>query len=605
MTRPEFVSLLRALADAWRANDPRRAAEAFADDVEYRDPLRYAFRSRAELVDFFRVPEGESHRVVWRTVLFDEAAQEGAVEYTYVHHRRYDGVALVRVAEGRIVRWREYQHARQADAEAEPRGRGTALESFQKREEAMTHHDHGSSCHGPSAAEARRADGRGGGGGPAKRAGYASPKDAMAAPREEVVYVAALHTGTGVDEPDFLAVVDVNPDSDAYGTIVHRTPMPQAGDELHHYGWQVCSSACHTELAREHLIVPGMISSNIHVVNVSEPRRPEIVKVIPAAEVKRKTGLSSPHTIHCMPGDVVVMSMLGDRNGDAPGGMAVLDAKTFDVLGRWESGNGSRRPQFMYDFWYQPRLNTMITSEWTAPNVFREGFKVEDVAAGKYGHSVHFWNLAEKEVVQSVDLGNEGLIPLEVRWQHDPAARAGFVGAALSSAIWRWKPGEDGRWDVKKVIQVESKDVEGWPFPVPGLITDLVLSMDDRYLYFSDWLHGDLRQYDVSDPDDPKLTGQVWLGGVLGHPTTLGRKLDAGPQMLQLSMDGRRLYVSNSLYSAWDNQFYPDMKSWMLKVDCDPAGGMRVDPDFAVDFGAARAHEMHLPGGDCTTEIFQ
>ena len=42
--------------------------------------------------------------------------------------------------------------------------------------------------------------------------------------------------------------------------------------------------------------------------------------------------------------------------------------------------------------------------------------------------------------------------------------------------------------------------------------------MDDRFLYFSNWLHGDLRQYDISDPANPRLTGQLWLGGVLGKP---------------------------------------------------------------------------------------
>jgi selenium-binding protein 1 len=305
-----------------------------------------------------------------------------------------------------------------------------------------------------------------------------------------------------------------------------------------------------------------------------------------------------------MPGDVVVVSMLGDRNGDSPGGLVVLDARTFDVLGRWNEGNGTQQPDFMYDFWYQPRKNAMITSEWAAPNTFQDGFNPEDVAAGKYGHSIHFWDLQDKRLVQSIDLGEAGMIPLEVRWRHDPDSETGFVGAALSSAIFNWYR-EDGEWKVRKVIQVEPKDVAGWPFPVPGLITDLVLSMDDRFLYFSDWLHGDLRQYDVSDPAHPELTGQVWLGGVLNPVIVAGRKLDAGPQMLQLSMDGRRLYVTNSLYSTWDNQFYPGMKSWMLKLDCDPAGGMTIDERFYVDFGTARGHEIHLPGGDCTTEIFQ
>jgi selenium-binding protein 1 len=455
----------------------------------------------------------------------------------------------------------------------------------------MSHHEH----HGNPADPGGHAQ-------PGSRVGFASPKEAMAAPREEFVYVAALHTNTGVDEPDFLAVVDVNPESDRYGRIVHKTPMPNKNDELHHYGWQVCSSACHTSLKREHLIVPGMRSSRVHIVNVSDPRRPAIEKVIEGDEIKRKTGLSAPHTVHCMPGDIVVMSMLGDRDGNSPAGLAVLDARTFDVLGRWE--NGGKPPEFMYDFWYQPRKKTMITSEWGAPNTFNPGFKLEDVQAGKYGHSIQFWDLAEKRVVKSIDLGEGGLIPLEVRWQHDPDSETGFVGAALSSAIWRWYR-EDGEWKAEKVIQVDPVEVAGWPFPVPGLITDLVVSMDDRFLYFSDWLHGDMRQYDVSDPAHPKLTGQVWLGGVIGHPSDGKRKLDAGPQMLQLSMDGRRLYVTNSLYSSWDNQFYPGMKSWMLKIDCDPKGGMELDERFYVDFGTGRGHEIHLPGGDCTTEIFQ
>jgi methanethiol oxidase len=80
--------------------------------------------------------------------------------------------------------------------------------------------------------------------------------------------------------------------------------------------------------------------------------------------------------------------------------------------------------------------------------------------------------------------------------------------------------------------------------------------------------------------------------------------------MIQLSFDGRRLYVTNSLYSSWDNQFYPELRSWLLKVSCHPEGGMEIDRDFFVDFharpdGSARAHEVRLQGGDCTTEIFQ
>jgi methanethiol oxidase len=439
---------------------------------------------------------------------------------------------------------------------------------------------------------------------------YASPQDAARQAPEEFVYVACLYEGTGIEEPDFIAVVDVNPESDTYSQIVHRTPMPNVGDELHHFGWNVCSSACHSELKRDTLVVPGIRSSRIHIVDVSDPRKPEIAKVIEAEEIKEKTGYSGPHTVHCMPGDIVTISMLGDENGDLPGGFAVLDSKDFSVLGRWETDKGDQ--EFMYDFWYSPRHNTLISSEWGAPNTFKDGFNPEDVAAGKYGKQLHFWDLERKAKVQTIDLGADGLIPLEIRWQHEPESTQGFVGATLSSNIIRFS--KNGEWTADKVIDVGNEELEGWPLEggVPGLITDLVLSMDDRDLFFSNWLHGDLRHYDVSNPTSPELKSQTWLGGLLGrdggHPLAEG-PLNGGPQMLQTSLDGDRVYVTNSLYSTWDNQFYPGIRGWMTRLVRGEDGAFGLDPTFFVDFtkldtGAARPHEIHLPGGDCTTEIF-
>jgi selenium-binding protein 1 len=383
--------------------------------------------------------------------------------------------------------------------------------------------------------------------------------------------------------------------------------MPEVGDELHHFGWNRCSSACHGP-DRSHLIVPGFRSSRVHVLNVAEdPRRPRIEKVIERDELVGKTGLTRPHTVHCMPGDQIVISMLGDAEGNGACGFAVLDARTFEVKGRWDQGaNGAR---LNYDFWYQPRQNVLASSEFGEPRAYEPGFDLDDVAAGRYGSRLHFWNLAERRVEQTLELGETGLVPLEVRWLHDPDADRGFVGATLSSTMWHFHR-DNGAYSADQVITVEGVEQDGWPFPVPGLITDLVVSMDDRFLYFSNWLHGDLRQYDISDPANPRLTAQLQLGGVLGRPSDADRELGGGPQMLQLSLDGRRLYVTNSLYSTWDNQFYPGLQSWLLRINCHPDGGMELDRDFYLDLhdrpdGPARAHEVRLQGGDCTTEIFQ
>jgi selenium-binding protein 1 len=431
---------------------------------------------------------------------------------------------------------------------------------------------------------------------------HGSPQEAMQAPQEEFLYLAALHEGTGVDRPDFLAVVDAEE-----GRVIHEMPLPNVGDELHHFGWNRCSSACHGP-DRSHLIVPGFRSSRIHVVNVADdPRRPFIEKVIEPADVIRETGLTRPHTVHCMPGDNIVVSMLGDAEGNGAGGFLNLDAKTFEIKGRWE--NGGEHPSLNYDFWYQPRQNVLVSSEFGEPNAYEKGFDLEDVGAGRYGQRIHFWDLEQRTLQQTVDLGEKGLVPLELRWLHDPDAEEGFVGAALSSVMWRFAR-ENGSWAAHPIIEVDAVEQEGWPFPVPGLITDLVLSMDDRFLYFANWLHGDVRQYDVSDPTNPKLTGQVWLGGAIGHPVDGGLDVNGGPNMLQLSYDGRRLYVTNSLYSTWDNQFYPDLRSYLLRIDCDPNGGMEIDRSFFLDFstrpdGPARTHEVRLQHGDCTTEIFQ
>jgi selenium-binding protein 1 len=103
------------------------------------------------------------------------------------------------------------------------------------------------------------------------------------------------------------------------------------------------------------------------------------------------------------------------------------------------------------------------------------------------------------------------------------------------------------------------------------------------------------------------LTGKVEIGGIArkkGHPKSKASLL-GGPQMVEVSRDGKRVYFTNSLYTSWDDQFYPgNMGGWMVKVEVNPQGGIHFDPNFLVDFGETRAHQVRLEGGDASTDSF-
>jgi methanethiol oxidase len=74
---------------------------------------------------------------------------------------------------------------------------------------------------------------------------------------------------------------------------------------------------------------------------------------------------------------------------------------------------------------------------------------------------------------------------------------------------------------------------------------------------------------------------------------------------VEISRDGRRLYFTNALYTPWDEQFYPEgVRSWMVKVDVKPGGGMALDPRFFLETDGMRAHQIRLEGGDASSDSY-
>jgi 56kDa selenium binding protein (SBP56) len=94
-----------------------------------------------------------------------------------------------------------------------------------------------------------------------------------------------------------------------------------AGDELHHFGWNACSAclcphAPHPHVERRYLVVPGIHSSRIHILDTKpDPRNPKIVKVIEAETLAARTGYASLHTVHC---GWVLLSVQNQLNRRSP-----------------------------------------------------------------------------------------------------------------------------------------------------------------------------------------------------------------------------------------------------------------------------------------------
>jgi len=459
--------------------------------------------------------------------------------------------------------------------------------------------------------------------------GFASPAAATKAKREKFIFVASSFAGTEIWESDFLATVDVDPESPNYSKVVSKVAMPIVGDEIFRFGWNVCSSSHNTLSNRIYMLVPGLRSSRINVVNVEVPERLWMHKTIEPTTILDETGCTVPSVVRPLPtGDIMVSTLGGqsylDRRTLPKGpGLFLLDGD-FRVKQRWDPAVRKSGSQ-VGDFWYQVGVKNpvLVSSPWAGPETFMKGFDpraLEGKGYGSYGSSLSVWDWKDPTESRYIELGKDGKDAhgtLPVRFLHSPTDPQGYAAAVISGTVWRFVDVtgifKSPRYLARKVIEVEPVEMEGKE--VRAMTTDMIISMDDRFLYLSNWLHGDVRQYDITDREKPKLNGQIFLGGLLGKSETFkGRKLWGGPQCLQLSLDGKRLYVTNSFFSAWDNQFYPEIAkigSWLMQLDCDPVkGGMKLNEKFFIQFdstvnsGPSRAREVHLDGGDCTSDIF-
>jgi selenium-binding protein 1 len=364
--------------------------------------------------------------------------------------------------------------------------------------------------------------------------------------RETILYV-WTRDADGEDS-DFVAVVDIDPESPTYGTVIATAPTGSAANEAHHFGYNADATR---------IFGGGMFSNDLFIYDVgTDPRNPKLLKTVDLDP----TGYSGPHTLYAVPGGVM-LAMLGAVDGGGPGALVLVDDDG-DFQQAWPVVYPDGEPGYMYDVGVKPELDRMITSSWAHPEHVKGGTHPQHS-----GTQVVVWDWDTKEILDVEELD---AAPLEVRWMHGPEGLGGYTNAAFGNTIWYWEDSDgDGTLEFVKVLTL----------PENSIPADMRISYDNRYLYVSLWGGGKVQQYDITTPESPQLVSEVTI---------------PQPNMMKLSPDSRRLYVTNSLLSSLDGEV--EFGAWLLHVGED---GMRIDEAFSPDFqsfptGPAGPHDMLL-----------
>lgn len=364
--------------------------------------------------------------------------------------------------------------------------------------------------------------------------------------RETLLYV-WTRDASGEGE-DFIAVVDVDPASPDFGAIVATAPTGSTGNEAHHFGYTA---------DRSRIFAGGMFSNRIFIYDVErDPRSPRLVRTVDLSG----TGYVGPHTPLAL-ADGMLLAMMGAADGGS-GALLELDNEG-RVRATYEAPRNGERAIHLYDVALNPATGRVFASSFAHAEHFMHGPPDPE----HVGNEVVIWDRGSRDVVQVEELDPTTVV---LRWLRTPGANAGYVPSAFGSSLWYWHdPDDDGRYDFERVLS----------FPEGSLPVDLRISHDDRTLFVSLWAAGEVRQYDISDPRNPRLVDSVQV---------------PQPNMMRLSNDSRRLYVTNSILSTLDGDV--EFGAWLFDVGPE---GMTRDERFAPEFqaypdGRAGPHDMLL-----------
>jgi methanethiol oxidase len=405
-------------------------------------------------------------------------------------------------------------------------------------------------------------------GGTTPRAAQHQHDDSRKNAQERYLYITTI--AQSATDPDFIAVIGADPRKRDFGKIIDRVDMPNVGDELHHFGYSP---------DQKRLIVPGLFSNRVHIFDVKGGGKELKLRAV-NEDLVADSGYVVPHGVMAMHGMVLAPMIGAASDTTRPGGVVGLDDKTGEFKRYFGPGPtrvpGDLGPKYMYDFAMPPDANRAISTAFGPPALCGGGIDPTCL-----GDEVAVWDVEQEKVIQTADLGtNNGA--LMVRFDNTDGVRRAFINTPGTSAVWLADDDDhDGVFDFQQVLG-----------PDDGLLipADILLSYDSRYLYVTNWFGDTVQQFDVSDPFEPVLISTVSL---------------PHPNMLRLSRDNSRLYVTNSLLTPWDDdtRFGPARNSeyglWRFDVDAATGKLTSFTPDGSawVSFENVRKKSTTGPAG--------
>ncbi|KAI6223568.1 putative selenium-binding protein [Aphelenchoides fujianensis] len=443
--------------------------------------------------------------------------------------------------------------------------------------------------------------------------------------RERLMVVCA--PSVSAEQPGRLFIYDVDYQSKCYGQRVSELILPRNGDEFLYSCWARCAatSAEVNSTPRHYLILPCFNTSRIYVVGIDESQQMRVSKCLDLQELSARD-VSFPLDCFSCPdrGTPLFVSMLGDKHGSAKGTLIKMDRKLFSLNPQRVDEEGELKGTAGYGgaFAIRPRQNLLISAEWGSPRHIQLGPQLDyENHDGLYGSALNVWTIEPRALQQRLPLEEvDGQMPLCIRFVHNPELVHAFCCTKNGGLFHLHKNSRTEQFAARKAFQFPTAHVSGWTREeVPAIPTDLVISMDDAFLYATAWLQGFVHQFNIADPFN------IFLGGVIhkefGNFSPVRRCLrglsfEGGPARLQLSLDGRRLYVGNSWLRGWDEAVYPRLREQggliaLIHVNVHSAGALTLDENFAIDLSERRDDDppfvprcLNFLNGDCTSDSF-